>query len=366
MPKTRILVVEDDDDARMMYAIMLQSWGYDVVEATTGKEGVGAAQTSIPDLILLDIMMPDMDGYEVCRQLRTDPRFHIVPIVFLSALDAMDDRIKGYTLGGDDFITKGQIDYKELGVRIKAALSRTERYREPVAVDDYGNGRVLGFLSFRGGVGVSTLALNFAQFISATGKQPAILIDLSLPVGSVSLWSGISGPRHTIALLSRPPSEIDIHLINNFSLQNVNGSYFIPGPPTLTDFSGVRIEAVERLLSVLKNEGFFVVLDMGRGTLPLMWKVPGLCDWLAVITTPDTTARSLANVTMDSLSGEGVDSRSLLLIYNDISNTKPSDITLGLPRRPDVFVPYAESFDHLPEPSPFTQLWSLVSSNKAG
>ena len=88
-------------------------------------------------------------------------------------------------------LPKGQIDYKELGVRIKAALNRTERYREPVTADRYGSGSVLGFLSLRGGVGVSTLALNFAQFLSATGKQPAILIDLSLPVGSVSLWSGI-------------------------------------------------------------------------------------------------------------------------------------------------------------------------------
>ncbi len=364
MPKTRILVIEDDDDARMMYAIMLRSWGYEVVEATTGREGVGAAQKSIPDLILLDIMMPDMDGYEVCRQLRIDPRFHTVPIMFLSALDAMDDRIKGYTLGGDDFITKGQIDYKELGVRIKAALSRRERYREPLSAEDYGPGSVLGFLSLRGGVGVSTLALNFAQYVSASGKQPTILIDLSLPVGSISLWSGISGPRHTVALLSRPPSEIDIHLINNFSLQNVNGSYFIPGPPTLTDFSGVRIEAVERLFTVLKKEGYFVIIDMGRGTLPLMWKVPALCDWLAVVTTSDTTARSLAKVTMNSLAGEGVDTRSLLLIYNDINNTKPSDISMGLPRSPDVFVPYAETFDQLPEPSPFAHLWSMVGSNE--
>ena len=365
MPKTRILVVEDDDDARMMYAIMLQSWGYDVVEATTGKEGVSAAQTSVPDLILLDIMMPDMDGYEVCRELRTDPRFHTVPIIFLSALDAMDDRIKGYTLGGDDFITKGQIDYKELGVRITAALNRTERYLEPVTTEKYGSGSVMGFLSLKGGVGVSTLAFNFAQFLSATDKQPAILIDLSLPVGSVSLWSGISGPRHTVSLLSRPPSEIDINLINNFSLQNVSGSSFIPGPPTLVDFSGVRIEAVERLFSVLKKEGYFVVIDMGRGTLPLMWKVPALCDWLAVVTTSDTTARSLANVSMESLSGEGVDARSLLLIYNDIYNAKPSDISMGLPRRPDVFVPYAETLNRLPEPSAFEHLWSIVSGDRA-
>ncbi|MDF1515259.1 MAG: response regulator [Anaerolineae bacterium] len=364
MSKIRILVVEDDDDARMMYAIMLRSWGYDVIEATTGKEGISAAQSNIPDLIMLDIMMPDLDGYEVCRQLRTDARFHAVPIIFLSALDAMDDRIKGYTLGGDDFITKGQIDYKELGVRIQAALNRTDRYREPVSTAESGPGRVMGFLSLKGGVGVSTLAMNFAQFVSGTDKQSTILIDLSLPVGSVSLWSGVSGPRHTVALLSRPASEIDMHLISNFSLQNVSGSLFIPGPPTLTDFSGVRIEAVERLFNVLKKEGYLVIADLGRGTLPLLWKVPALCDWLAVVTTSDPTTRSLANVSMESLTKEGVEARSLLLIFNDLHNAKPSDISIGLPRSPDVYVPYTESFNQLPEPSPFTHLWSIISATE--
>jgi Flp pilus assembly CpaE family ATPase len=212
-------------------------------------------------------------------------------------------------------------------------------------------------------VGVSTLALNFAKYISTLDKQPAMLVDFSLPVGSVSLWNGVSGPRHTIALVSRQPSEIDINLINNFALQNVNGSYFIPGPPSLTDFSGVRIEAIERLLNVLKNEGYFVIMDMGRGTLPLMWKVPALCNWLAVVTTADTTARALANVTMDSLAGEGVDARSVLLVYNDLDNAKPSDISMGLPRHPDVYLPFTDSFEHLPDPSPFAHLWSLVSSN---
>ena len=142
MPKTHILVVEDDDDARMMYTIMLRSWGYEITEATTGGEGIRAAQKHKPDLILLDVMMPDMDGYEVCRQLRDDAQFHRVPILFLTALDAMDDRIKGYTLGGDDFLTKGHTDYKELGARIEAALKRTRLLLSSSMLGDYAQAAV--------------------------------------------------------------------------------------------------------------------------------------------------------------------------------------------------------------------------------
>jgi pilus assembly protein CpaE len=362
MSKTHILVIEDDDDARMMYAIMLRSWGYEVSEATTGREGVRIALRQAPDLILLDIMMPDMDGYEVCQRLRTDPGFHRIPILFLTALDAMDDRIKGYTMGGDDFITKGQVDYKELGVRIKAALTRTTRFAE--SAESGGRGSVIGLLALRGGVGVSTLAMNLARYATTAADQPVILVDLALPVGSMSLWSGISGPRHTVSLLSRAPADIDMALISNYSLQNVYGSYFIPGPSTLTDLSGIRIQALKQMLQVLREEGYITILDLGRGTLPLMWRALLDCDWIGIVTSADTTSRAMAKMMMQTLPEQAIDPRALLLIFNDCTNQQPTDISLGLPRTPDVFVPYTEEFGDLADPSPFAHLWGLIGAKE--
>ncbi len=363
MPNPHILVIEDDEEARTMYGIMLRSWGYDVSEATTGEEGIRAARRHVPDLILLDIMMPNVDGYEVCRALRSDPRFHQVPILFLTALNATNERIKGYTIGGDDFITKSQVDYKELGVRIKAALNRTERFQEPIGDD--GQGLVVGMMSLRGGVGVSTLALNIAQYATTASEQPVMLIDLSLPVGSVSLWSGISGPRHTVRLLSRPASEIDLNLIQNFSLENMYGSSFIPGPSTLTDYSGIRIQSIEQMLYVLREEGYIVILDLGRATMPLVWDVPKQCDWVTVVTTGDSTARALATAALNSLPEYGVDSSSMLLVYNDYTDDQPTDIAIGLPRTPDVFIPHIEDFNEIEEVTPLAHFWSIIASKSA-
>jgi DNA-binding response OmpR family regulator len=360
MAKTHILVIEDDDDARMMYGIMLRSWGYEITEATTGREGVRAARHHVPDLILLDIMMPDMDGYEVCKQLRTDSKFHKVPILFLTALDAMDERIKGYTMGGDDFITKGQVDYKELGVRIRAALDRSDRLTE--APENGPQGLVLGLFSLRGGVGVSTFAVNLARYVTTASEQPIILIDMSFPVGSVSLWSGITGPRHTVSLLSRPPSEIDSRLITNYSMQNVYGSYFIPGPPQVEDLSGIRIQAIDQMLNVLREEGYNVILDLGRGTLPLIWHTFARCDWVGVLTSADAISRSLAGIALESLPNFDVDPRSLLLIFNDGADQQPADISSGLPRTPDVYIPYTKDFSDLVDPTPFARFWSLVAA----
>ncbi|MCU0522501.1 MAG: response regulator [Anaerolineae bacterium] len=359
MPKTHILVVEDDDDARTMYAIMLRSWGYEVSEATTGREGIRQAQRQIPDLILLDVMMPDLDGFEVCKQLRSDVGYHKVPIIFLTALSASDDRIKGYVQGGDDFITKGHLEYRELGVRIQAALSRAQRHS--VSAQGSSRARVIGLLSLRGGVGVTSVAMNLARYATGVSDQPVILLDLAFPVGSLALWSGLSGPRNIVTLLSRVPSEIDMALISSYSQQNVYGSYFIPGPTDVTDLSGIRLQALDQVLSVLRQEGYTVVLDLGRGTLPLMWRTLAACNWTGIITSADPTSRSLAQVAMQSLPGLGADARNLLLIYNDITNYKPADISLGFPRTPDVFIPHTEHFGDLVDPSPFAHLWSLIA-----
>ena len=363
MPDTHILVIEDDDDARMMYSIMLGSWGYEITQAPTGTDGIRLARERKPDLILLDVMMPDMDGYRVCETLRSDPTYHNVPIIFLTALDATDDRIKGYTLGGDDFLTKGHTDYKELGARIEAALQRTKRVQpaasssEPSAV-----GSCVGVLSTRGGVGVTTVALNLAHQAASHSPQPTIVIDLALPIGSIGLWSGITGPRHSIELLSRQPAEITPTLIENFSVENVHGFHIIPGPSTLMDVGKVRLKTIERLLHVLREAGYLTVLDLGRGTLPISWKIPARCDWTTVVTSAEATARLMAKVTMQALPKHDVSPESLLLIFNDATARKPTDIMLGLPRSPDIFIPYTKNIDQLPEPSPLTQLWGIVST----
>lgn len=359
MPQPRILVIEDDADARTMYGIMLRSWGYQILEATSGNEGVRMARLQKPDLILLDVMMPDIDGYEVCRQLRSDPHFRTIPIIFLSALDTMDDRVKGYTIGGDDFITKGKVDYKELGVRVKAALSRMQRLR--VGLTAQRAGTSLALFSLRGGVGVSTLAINLARHAANWVDQPTILLDMAFPVGSIGLWSGVEGSQHMAELLSRKATDLSFQMVQNFSLQNMNGFLFIPGPPGFANFSKIQPETVQRLLYILQEEGYFAILDLGRGTLPLSWQTHTFCQWTAIVTSAESTSRSLATIAANTLPKRDVNQRSTLLIFNDCTNARPTDVTSGLPHAPDIFVPYTRNFNDLPEPSPLTQLLSIVA-----
>jgi Response regulators consisting of a CheY-like receiver domain and a winged-helix DNA-binding domain len=121
-PEARLLVVEDEPNILELLAASLRFAGFGVQTASSGLDAVAAAQRHRPDLIVLDVMLPDMDGFDVVRRLRSGGAH--TPVVFLTARDATEDKIRGLTLGGDDYVTK-PFSLEEVIARIRAVLRRT-------------------------------------------------------------------------------------------------------------------------------------------------------------------------------------------------------------------------------------------------
>jgi diguanylate cyclase (GGDEF)-like protein len=127
--RARILVIDDDPLMRRIVTQSLDRKVYDLHEADSGESGIELALELRPEIILLDVMMPEMDGFEVIRRLRTHPMTQSVPIVLLTALGEMNEKIHGMQLGADDYITK-PFDPRELRARVQAHLKRSEHYLE--------------------------------------------------------------------------------------------------------------------------------------------------------------------------------------------------------------------------------------------
>ncbi|MDN5765547.1 MAG: response regulator transcription factor, partial [Humibacillus sp.] len=134
-PEAKLLVVEDEPNIRELLATSLRFAGFEVETAGDGASALAMAEISEPDLVVLDVMLPDVDGFEVTRRLRDRGRQQ--PIVFVTARDATGDKIQGLTVGGDDYVTK-PFSLEEVIARIRAVLRRTRG-----AIDD---GAVLRFL----------------------------------------------------------------------------------------------------------------------------------------------------------------------------------------------------------------------------
>ena len=126
MSKPRILIVEDDFDISNMLNIYFSSQEFEVDVASRGSEALEKTRQGLPHLIVLDIMLPDIDGYEVCRQLRMNTRTSHIPVIFLTQKDERSDKLQGLELGADDYITK-PFDIEELKLRVQNAISRAER-----------------------------------------------------------------------------------------------------------------------------------------------------------------------------------------------------------------------------------------------
>lgn len=126
MGKARILIVEDDFDISNMLRIYFSGQGFDVDVAPRGEVALEKTRQGLPHLIVLDIMLPDIDGYEVCRRLRTNTRTSHIPVIFLTQRDERSDKLQGLELGADDYITK-PFDIEELKLRVVNAIARAER-----------------------------------------------------------------------------------------------------------------------------------------------------------------------------------------------------------------------------------------------
>jgi DNA-binding response OmpR family regulator len=124
---SRILIVDDDPFARESIEALLFKEGYQLLFAEDGNQALQKAAEIIPDLILLDVMLPDMDGFEVCKKIRNDPVLFEIPIIFITALDDRESLHEGIRAGADDFLSK-PYDRTELRLRVKT-ITRLDRYR---------------------------------------------------------------------------------------------------------------------------------------------------------------------------------------------------------------------------------------------
>ncbi len=140
---TSVLLVDDERDLLSLVDFNLRAAGFETVLAATGEQALVALRRRVPDLVVLDVMLPDVSGTEICRQIKTDPRTRHVPVVMLTAKSDEVDRVVGFELGADDYVTK-PFSVRELVLRLRALLRRTgsgrpeERPREvvgPIRID---------------------------------------------------------------------------------------------------------------------------------------------------------------------------------------------------------------------------------------
>lgn len=314
----KILIVDDDLDTLKLVGLILQRQGYQIVAASSGSQGLAKASAERPDLILLDVMMPDMEGYEVTRRLRSDSELSHVPIIMFTAKTMVDDKVAGFEAGVDDYMTK-PTHPKELVSRVRALLARSAAAKRPAAQaavpTPVERGKILGVFGAKGGLGVSTLALNIAVAVAQT-RQDVILCELRPGQGTLGLQLGFSHSESLNNLLKKNPNEITPQAIERQLVSHANSGLRLllasSEPSEVSLMSAVaQAEQLIRQAALLTK---FLVVDLGTGLPQITKKAIMLCDKHLMVVEPMRVTLTLAKALLKDLERAGLTANRVDLV----------------------------------------------------
>lgn len=316
----KILIVDDDIDSLKLIGLMLQRHGYEVIAANAGNQAISKASSELPDLIILDVMMPDMNGYDVCRRLRGNPDTKSIPIIMFTAKTLIDDKVAGFEAGADDYLTK-PTHPAELASRVKAILQRSSTPTR-TRTDERSSVSVIGVIGSKGGIGTTTIALNVAAAFQNMGQEP-VVADFRLGSGSLGLFLGVNKAAGMGEVLQVPidaiPKAISQHLITHAS--GIRALLSSTNPREgLVEYSDDQAVAV---IEGLRNVGNPIVIDLGSGYSSLISTVHSKMDGLLVLVEPTSVNLKMTRTLVQELSKQARDRIHIVVVNRNKISLQP-------------------------------------------
>src|SRR5918995_3712322 len=227
---TKVLVVDDDLNIQRVLVFTLKQEGFEVVVASDGQSGVEMANSSQPDLILMDVAMPKLDGYAATQQIRAaEAEGRRVPIIMLTAEADVGERVKGLRAGADDDIVK-PFHPLELMARIKALLARSGAGQQKKSAEKATMGRLACFYPAKGGVGTTTIAINTAIALASRLRRKTALFDANLQFGDMRVFLDLSLNSSSIVNAITEPA-LDDELLKKLLVPHHSGVELLLAPP---------------------------------------------------------------------------------------------------------------------------------------
>lgn len=300
-----ILVVDDTASMLQLVELQLKDAGYQVFTATDGAHALRAVQQNKMDLIITDVMMPGMDGFELTRRLRGDAATSNVPILTLTAHSELESKIKAFEAGADDFMPK-PFDAGELVARVNVLLRRAAaatamqaaapRIAEPM---EHG-AQLIAVHSLRGGVGCSTLAVNVALALAGLWETPALLADFVTTTGQVALMLNLPLKRTWANLMHIPLADLERADVEAIVTPHASGLRVLMAPTDATQSANLEAARVEKMIQLIRPQYGYMVVDLTHDFGAIAVKVLERADILLLALAPDLASIRAAAATLET------------------------------------------------------------------
>ncbi|MDY7041516.1 MAG: response regulator [Chloroflexota bacterium] len=313
-----VLIIDDDPSVLRLLDFAMGKAGFQVILAGDGDTGLEQAQNNLPDLAVVDVMMPGLDGYEVCRRLRADPRTAKMAIIILTARSQAVDRKVALEAGADEHMVKPVMP-DEL-IRLAREIMARPRVTAPTA--ELAQGRVVTTFSLRGGVGVTSLAVNLAVALARMRQEDIPLLDLSLLAGHAALMFNLQ-PQFTLADLLRQGAELDEETIEQYLARHSSGVRVLAAPSRPMIPAPGNGKAVTHIVSLLKDRFPYVVADTASSLDEVTAAMLTASDLVLFLVAAEVQALQTAIASLPALRDLGLADDNLWLVLNQHTPQPP-------------------------------------------
>lgn len=318
----KILIVDDDFDTLRLVGLMLERQGYSIVAAENGQQALQALGKEKPDLVLLDVMMPGMDGYEVARRIRKDSELGDIPIIMFTAKTQVEDKVTGLESGVDVYLTK-PTQPRELFAQVKVLLARAKKTITTPLPKETQRGYMIGVIAAKGGVGVSSLAINLGITLYRMTNNESLVVDFHPGSGDISWNLGYSSQGGLNRLLAVESSAMTPEIIENEIIIHDSGVRLLLASQSPKE--AVQLTEVAKLKTIASRLPFiakWVVLDLGSYLLPATQSLIKLCDEVLIAVEPTPTNVKQTKALIDDLASLGVsEGRLRIVLINRIRSS---------------------------------------------
>ncbi len=309
----KILVVDDDPNVQRLLSYTLKQEGYEVVVAADGAEGFKVWGQEQPALILLDVMLPKLDGYQVAAKIRAEEGTSShVPIIMLTAEAEVEQKIRGLRAGADDYLVK-PFHPAELLARIKSLLARFAP--KDLLVGRPPLGRVLAFYGAKGGVGTTTIAINIAIALQRELGRRVCLVDGNLQFGDHRVFMDLGLDRKSIVDVVSAPA-IDADLLRGVLVEHDSKIDLLLAPPTPETAELVTKEHFSTIIDLLRGMYDYVVVDVDKRLDDLNLGVFDMAESLYVVMTADLSCLKNVRLVLETLGHIGYEGDRIKLVLN--------------------------------------------------
>lgn len=339
----RILFVDDEAQIRKLLSTYFQRQGYEVDLATDGYEALRTVRTSPPDLVITDVGMPNLNGYDLTRRLRSDHRTARIPIVMLSARKQAEDILTGYAEGADEYVAK-PVEMAVLAAKVDVLLKRLAATGgEAVAR----RGHVVLFLHGKGGCGATTLAVNAAVALSETKIYRVALLDLDLEFANAHLHLDLR-PAHTLAeLAGTDPATLDDDHFQDYMTMDRSGVQLVTASDSPERAELITVPLVQRALERLRNAADYVVVDTPTAFTQPVLAAYDVADAVVVVTEAHLASMFATRQCLTVLDELSYPKERMLLVLNrrTQAGVETDQVARFFNRKPDLVVPFTPVFD---------------------